>query len=229
MGNSCSGVQRHAAPSSDSPPLPSLLGSPAPAPAAPLEGAGLGLPPRIKVVLLGDSGVGKSCLALRYTRGWFDAGSKATVGAAFSCVTVALPHSGPSAKIDLWDTAGQERYQSLAPLYYRGAHASVIVYDVTQRETLAKAAWWLDELRRYAGQHMVLVLVGNKTDLADQRQATEEEGRALADSIGAHYVETSAATGSHVAEVFEGIVAQMAGGLPLSVNAVAAAPTPSVF
>ncbi|PNH03650.1 Ras-related protein RABF1 [Tetrabaena socialis] len=178
-----------------------------------------------------SEGVGKSCLALRFTRGVFDAGSRATVGAAFSAATVTLP-SGASCKFELWDTAGQERYQSLAPLYYRGSHAAAIVYDVTKRDTLAKAQFWLEELRRYAGQGIVLTLVGNKTDLAELRQVSEEEGRNLADGcamgrllrgIGAMFVEASAATGANVGEVFEGVAAKLAGGLPVSVNAAATA------
>ncbi|GFR43313.1 hypothetical protein Agub_g4380 [Astrephomene gubernaculifera] len=205
---------------------PSPLLSPAPAhpPAGPDDSGRLGLPPRAKLVLLGDSGVGKSCLALRFTRGWFDPGSRATVGAAFSCATVTAPGGGGSCKLEIWDTAGQERYQSLAPLYYRGAHAAAIVYDITQRTTLVRAQLWLEELRRYAGHGMVLVLVGNKTDLALQRQVAEEEGRQLADSLGALFVETSCASGSNVAEVFEGVASRLAGGLPVSVNAAAALP-----
>ncbi|GIL59685.1 hypothetical protein Vafri_14419 [Volvox africanus] len=193
-----------------------------PVPNAPVNSGSLGLPPRVKLVLLGDSGVGKSCLALRFTRGIFDAGSRATVGAAFSSATVTVPGSTASCKLEIWDTAGQERYQSLAPLYYRGAHAAAIVYDVTERRTFAKAQHWLEELRHYAGLTMVLMLVGNKTDLMPQRQVAEEEGRNLADSIGAMFVETSAATGINVAEVFEGVASRLAGGMPVSVNAAAA-------
>ncbi|KXZ45795.1 hypothetical protein GPECTOR_50g589 [Gonium pectorale] len=131
--------------------------------------------------------------------------------------------------MDIWDTAGQERYQSLAPLYYRGAHAAAIVYDVTQRGTLVRAQHWLAELRGYSGHGMVLVLVGNKTDLVPERQVSEEEGRQLADSIGALFVEASAATGANVAEIFEGVVARLAGGMPVSVNAAVNAAPPCLF
>lgn len=198
-----------------------------PAPVGPPE-RGHGLPPRVKVVLLGASGVGKSSLALRYVHRTFDPGSRATVGAAFFSVTVtpSAPGGAPPTKFEIWDTAGQERYQALAPLYYRGAHGAVVVYDVTQRDSLDKAQHWMGELRRFAGSAIALVLVANKTDLAGQRQVTEQEGQDTADRCGAVYVEASAATGARVDEVFDSLAAQLAGGLPVSSNAIAATPAP---
>ncbi|GLC77750.1 hypothetical protein PLESTF_001063800 [Pleodorina starrii] len=213
-------TSRYAAPA-DVQPAPALATVPVHAPG--LDSGRLGLPPHVKLVLLGDSGVGKSCLALRFKHGCFDPGCRTTVGAAFTAATVTVPGSGATCKLEIWDTAGQERYMSLAPLYYRGAHAAAIVYDITERRTLAKAQYWLEELRRYAGHSMVLMLVGNKSDLVSQRQVGEEEGRQLADSIGALFVESSAASGSNVAEVFEGVAGRLAGGMPVSVNAVNAA------
>lgn len=201
---------------SPGPPLPQLsTASPEQADAV---HATHGLPPRVKLVLIGDSGVGKSCLALRYVKGMFDPQCRITVGAAFLSHSTTLP-DGNTVKFELWDTAGQERYQSLAPLYYRGSHAAAVVYDVTMRESFVKAQFWIDELQRNAGQSIVLVLVGNKTDLAEQRQVSEEEGRDLADSCGMMFVETSAKTAANVAEVFESVAAKLAGGLPVSSNA----------
>eukprot|EP00246_Nothoceros_aenigmaticus_P011173 TRINITY_DN2950_c0_g1_i1.p1 TRINITY_DN2950_c0_g1~~TRINITY_DN2950_c0_g1_i1.p1 ORF type:complete len:168 (-),score=29.36 TRINITY_DN2950_c0_g1_i1:495-998(-) len=97
---------------------------------------------RIKLVLLGDSGVGKSCIVLRFVRGQFDPASKVTVGASFLSQTVALQDS-TTVKFEIWDTAGQERYASLAPLYYRGASAAVIVYDITNVDSFQKAQFWV--------------------------------------------------------------------------------------
>lgn len=183
--------------------------------------AAAGPPPRVKLVLLGDSGVGKSCLVLRYVRNTFDANSKITVGAAFMSHNVALP-DGQSLKFEIWDTAGQERYLSLAPLYYRGAHAAAVVYDVTSPESFEKAKYWISELQKNESSRPVMVLVGNKTDLAEQREVTEEEARAFADSQNMLFVEASAKTAAGVADIFESVAAKLAGGLPVSVGGRAA-------
>nr|XP_009596397.1 ras-related protein RABF1 [Nicotiana tomentosiformis] len=97
---------------------------------------------KVKLVLLGDSGVGKSCIVLRFVRGQFDPTSKVTVGASFLSQTIALQDS-TTVKFEIWDTAGQERYAALAPLYYRGAAVAVVVYDITSPESFAKAQYWV--------------------------------------------------------------------------------------
>ncbi|CAI0410977.1 unnamed protein product [Linum tenue] len=97
---------------------------------------------RVKLVLLGDSGVGKSCIVLRFVRGQFDPTSKVTIGASFLSQTIALQDS-TTVKFEIWDTAGQERYAALAPLYYRGAAVGVIVYDITSPESFNKAQYWV--------------------------------------------------------------------------------------
>ncbi|KAG1673559.1 hypothetical protein FOA52_003859 [Chlamydomonas sp. UWO 241] len=222
MGNCSSGTaarlnQQDGLRLSPSEPGPSLLLS-ASQPEPSTRHPGSGIPARVKIVLLGDSGVGKSCLALRYVRGLFDDSSRATVGASFMSHTVRLP-SGEAARLDLWDTAGQERYQSLAPLYYRGADGAVVVYDVTSARTFARAKAWVEELQQHSDQHTVVVLVGNKTDLWEQREVSEDEGRDYADSNSMAFVEASARAGTNVADVFEGLVRALAGGLPVSCNA----------
>eukprot|EP00877_Chromochloris_zofingiensis_P000587 jgi/Chrzof1/10529/Cz05g02050.t1 len=131
---------------------------------------------------------------------------------------VALP-DGKSIKFEIWDTAGQERYLSLAPLYYRGAHAAAIVYDITSMETFEKAKYWISELQKNASGGIVMVLVGNKTDLADSRQVSEEEARAFADKNAMVFVESSAKTAANVSEIFESVAAKLAGGLPVSSSA----------
>ncbi|KAH9614323.1 hypothetical protein KSS87_016414 [Heliosperma pusillum] len=97
---------------------------------------------KVKLVVLGNSGVGKSCIVLRFVRGQFDPTSKVTVGASFLSQTIALQDSS-TVKFEIWDTAGQERYAALAPLYYRGAAVAVIVYDITNLETFTKAQYWV--------------------------------------------------------------------------------------
>ncbi|CAN4126628.1 unnamed protein product [Withania somnifera] len=99
---------------------------------------------KVKLVLLGDSGVGKSCIVLRFVRGQFDPTSKVTIGASFLSQTIALPDS-TTVKFEIWDTAGQERYAALAPLYYRGAAVAVVVYDITSPESFAKAQYWVKD------------------------------------------------------------------------------------
>ncbi|KAM0865890.1 hypothetical protein ACQ4PT_042973 [Festuca glaucescens] len=119
---------------------------------------------RAKLVLLGDSGVGKSCIVLRFVRGQFDPTSKVTVGASFLSQTLALEDS-TIVKFEIWDTAGQERYAALAPLYYRGAAAAIVAYDITNPESFKKAQYWVKELQKHGSPGIIMVLVGNKADL----------------------------------------------------------------
>ncbi|KAK9833483.1 hypothetical protein WJX84_003234 [Apatococcus fuscideae] len=165
---------------------------------------------RVKLVLLGATGVGKSCLVLRYVKGLFEAASRVTVGAAFLAHSVSLP-DGRTVKFEIWDTAGQERYASLAPLYYRGAGAAVVMYDITSAETFTKAKYWVTELQKNAPDNLVIVLAGNKSDLAEARQVTTEEGQAYAASNAMMFLETSAKTAANVAAVFDAIARQLAG------------------
>eukprot|EP00884_Botryococcus_braunii_P006257 jgi/Botrbrau1/15632/Bobra.4_1s0017.1 len=175
------------------------------------EGEGVAPPvPRVKLVLLGDSGVGKSCLVLRYVRGQFDPSSKVTVGAAFMSHSVKLP-SGATIKFEIWDTAGQERYASLAPLYYRGASAAAVVYDITSAESFQKAKHWVSELHKNASGDIVIILVGNKTDLVEQRAVSTEEGQEYADSNSMLFVETSAKTAANVTTIFDTVAQRIAG------------------
>lgn len=188
---------------------------PAPKPPSEVRGVGQQQPqaaaaiPRVKLVLLGDSGVGKSCLVLRYVRGQFDPTSKVTVGAAFMSHSVHLP-DGSTIKFEIWDTAGQERYASLAPLYYRGASAAAVVYDITNEDTFAKAKHWVSELQKNAGNNIVVVLVGNKTDLAEDRVISEEEGQDYATRNNMLFVETSAKTAANTSELFELVARRIA-------------------
>ncbi|RZC76996.1 hypothetical protein C5167_001162 [Papaver somniferum] len=144
---------------------------------------------RVKLVLLGDSGVGKSCIVLRFVRGQFDTTSKVTVGASFLSQTMVL-QDATTVKFEIWDTAGQEsspvqwsfdcvhadhhliRYAALAPLYYRGAAVAVIVYDITNPESFSKARFWVKELQKHGSPNIIMVLVGNKADLHENREVS---------------------------------------------------------
>uniref|UniRef100_A0ABI7YHM0 RAB5C, member RAS oncogene family n=1 Tax=Felis catus TaxID=9685 RepID=A0ABI7YHM0_FELCA len=122
---------------------------------------------QFKLVLLGESAVGKSSLVLRFVKGQFHEYQESTIGAAFLTQTVCLDDT--TVKFEIWDTAGQERYHSLAPMYYRGAQAAIVVYDITNTDTFARAKNWVKELQRQASPNIVIALAGNKADLASKR------------------------------------------------------------
>lgn len=164
-----------------------------------------------KLVLLGESAVGKSSLVLQFVKGQFDDYRESTIGAAFLTQTVPVS-SGNFIKFEIWDTAGQERYKSLAPMYYRSAHAAVVVYDITSAPSLVKARSWIAELQRQADPGIVVMLVGNKLDLAEaggQRQVSTEEAQKFADEEGLMFMEVSAKTAQGVKEVFDKIAERM--------------------
>ncbi|KAK0521676.1 GTP-binding protein of the rab/ypt [Tilletia horrida] len=157
---------------------------------------------QFKLVLLGESAVGKSSLVLRYVKDQFDDYRESTIGAAFLTQTLSLDPQ-TTIKFEIWDTAGQERYKSLAPMYYRNANCAVVVYDITQASSLDKAKAWIRELQRQADPNIVIALAGNKLDLAPTRRAVStDEARAYADEEGLLFLETSAKDASNVSELF---------------------------
>lgn len=173
-----------------------------------------------KIVLLGESAVGKSSIALRFARNEFLSNQETTIGAAFLSKTVMVPPSrgaaaAPAAladthtqqmralKYEIWDTAGQERFRSLAPIYYRGACGALVVYDITNAESLKKAQTWIAELRANGDPSLIIFLVGNKKDLEPLRQVSFEDGRKLAtEERVAGFFETSAKDNNNIEQVF---------------------------
>ena len=155
-----------------------------------------------KVVFLGDTSVGKSCLAVRFVRNDFFEFQEPTIGAAFLGKNITL--NDTRYKFEIWDTAGQERYRSLAPMYYRGAKAAVVVYDITNEDTFKGAKSWVKELKTKTTNCIVL-LVGNKVDLIENRKVDIDMVDDFAKNHGLIYMETSAKTGEKVDEIFKTI------------------------
>lgn len=154
-----------------------------------------------KLVLLGDSAVGKSCLVVRFVKNEFFEFQEPTIGAAFLTQTVSLEGEG-TVKFEIWDTAGQERYRSLAPMYYRGAAAAVVVFDMTKKDSFSGAKSWVKELQRRGDSNVVIALAGNKADMEAQRKVQTEEAAAYAAEAEILYLETSAKTGRNVNALF---------------------------
>jgi len=153
-----------------------------------------------KLVLLGDTAVGKSCLVVRFVRDEFFEFQEPTIGAAFLTQTLALDDS--TVKFEIWDTAGQERYRSLAPMYYRGAAAAIIVYDITNPDSFAGAKSWVKELQRRGDPNVVIALAGNKADLESRRKVQFEEANDYAAEEGILHLETSAKNANNVKPLF---------------------------
>ncbi|CAL9061872.1 ras-related protein Rab5A-like [Musa acuminata AAA Group] len=153
-----------------------------------------------KLVLLGDVGTGKSSLVLRFVKGQFVEFQESTIGAAFFSQTVAV--NDETIKFEIWDTAGQERYHSLAPMYYRGAAAAVIVYDMTNAASFTRAKKWVQELQAQGSPNTIMALAGNKADLVEARQVSVEDAQTYAQENGLFFMETSAKTAINVNDIF---------------------------
>ncbi|KNA12126.1 hypothetical protein SOVF_128710 [Spinacia oleracea] len=153
-----------------------------------------------KVVLIGDSAVGKSQILARFARDEFSLDSKATIGVEFQTRTLVIQHK--SVKAQIWDTAGQERYRAVTSAYYRGAVGALLVYDITKRQTFEHIPRWLEELRGHADKNIVIMLIGNKTDLEDQRAVATEDAKEFAEKEGLFFLETSALESTNVETAF---------------------------
>lgn len=160
-----------------------------------------------KVVLIGDSGVGKSNLLSRFTRNEFCLESKSTIGVEFA--TRSIQVDGKTIKAQIWDTAGQERYRAITSAYYRGAVGALLVYDITKHVTYENVERWLKELRDHADSNIVIMLVGNKSDLRHLRGVPTEDASTFAEKEGLSFIETSALESTNVENAFHKILTEI--------------------
>ncbi|XP_075156950.1 RAS oncogene family member Rab21 [Haematobia irritans] len=154
-----------------------------------------------KVVLLGEGCVGKTSIVCRYVEDKFNSQHISTQQASFLTKKVNLDN-GTKVQLNIWDTAGQERFHALGPIYYRGSHGAILVYDITDEDSFQKVKNWVKELKRMLGSEIILTIAGNKIDLEDQRTVPEDDAIAYAESVGAHYFETSAKNNENIDELF---------------------------
>ncbi|XP_028119894.1 ras-related protein RABA2a isoform X2 [Camellia sinensis] len=160
-----------------------------------------------KVVLIGDSGVGKSNLLSRFPCNEFCLESKSTIGVEFATRTLQV--EGRTVKAQIWDTAGQERYRAITSAYYRGALGALLVYDVTKPTTFENVSRWLKELRDHADANIVIMLIGNKTDLKHLRAVATEDAQGFAEKEGLSFIETSALEAINVEKAFQTILSEI--------------------
>ncbi|KAF9651465.1 ras-domain-containing protein [Thelephora ganbajun] len=164
---------------------------------------------RSKIVLLGDQSVGKTSLITRFMYDTFDNTYQATIGIDF--LSKAMYLEDRTVRLQLWDTAGQERYRSLIPSYIRDCSVAIVVFDITNRASFMSTTKWIDDVRSERGNDVIVVLVGNKADLADKRQVTLEEANTKAAELNIMFMETSAKAGHNVKSLFKKIAMSLVG------------------
>ena len=159
--------------------------------------------PGCKVVLLGDSGVGKTCIISRYISGTFESNSASTNGASYASKIVKYEKLGKTLSLDIWDTAGQEKYKALTKFFYKDAAVAILVYDITRKEAFDSLKnYWYNQLQENGGKSIVLGVAGNKCDMYEQEAVPENEAREFAKSINAIYSLTSAQNNTGINELF---------------------------
>jgi len=160
-----------------------------------------------KLLLIGDSGVGKSCLLLRFADDTYTDSYISTIGVDFKIRTIKLDNK--TVKLQIWDTAGQERFRTITSSYYRGAHGIIVVYDCTDMETFTNLKQWLEEISRYACENVNKLLVGNKSDLIDKRAVDEATAKEYAEHLKIPFLETSAKQATNVELAFLTMAAEI--------------------
>lgn len=157
-----------------------------------------------KIILIGDSSTGKTNILSQYLSNKFDHNTKATIGVEFGGKSFVI--NGDNVKAQIWDTAGQERYKSITNAYYKGAQGAFIVYDITRSSTFDNVDRWLEDLKTNTSDSISVVVLGNKSDLQDQREVSKESGETKAQQLGVGFLETSALNGFNIDLAFERLV-----------------------
>ena len=160
-----------------------------------------------KLILIGDSCVGKSNILLKYLKNEFDPNSRATVGVEFGTKNIII--NNKKIKIQIWDTAGQERYRSITSAYYKGAKGALIVYDITRKCTFDNIDKWISDLKLNGDKNICIVILGNKSDLDDKREVSKGEGIKKSEMYKTAFLETSALNGDNIGKAFDEIIEQI--------------------
>ena len=158
----------------------------------------------MKLILVGDSGVGKTNILSKYLKNVFDPDSKATVGVEFGTKNIEI--DSKKIKVQIWDTAGQERYKSITSTYYKGAKGAFIVYDITRTSTFDNIDKWIGDLKNNGDENMIIYLVGNKSDLNDMREVRKDEAMTKSEKYNIAFSETSALYGDNIHKIFEDLM-----------------------
>ena len=160
-------------------------------------------PPSCKVVLLGDSGVGKTCIISRYISGAFDQNSPSTNGASYASKIINFEDLNKTISLDIWDTAGQEKYKSLTKFFYKDAAVAILVYDTTHKESFENMTkYWYEQLQEFGSKNLILGVAGNKCDMYEKEEVNENEAKQFAESIGAFFEITSAKNNTGINDLF---------------------------
>ena len=161
----------------------------------------------VKAVLLGESGVGKTCIIARFKNNTFENNIMSTTGASYAGKTLSFDEfGGKCIKFEIWDTAGQEKYRALTKIFYKDAGVAILVYDITRKESFDEIKeYWYNQIKECAPKNIVIGIAANKCDLYDNEQVSEDEARNFANEIGAVFKLTSASTNQGIEELFKGV------------------------
>ena len=154
-----------------------------------------------KIIIIGDAAVGKSNILTRYIKNEFCQNTKSTVGVELGIKFIKI--KGVNTKIQIWDTAGQERYRAITSSYYKGSHGCFIVYDITNQSSFDNVEKWYEHVQKEAGKDISIILVGNKSDLENERKVSKEKGEDLAKNLNCPFFETSAFSGINISQIFQ--------------------------
>ena len=160
-----------------------------------------------KLILVGDSCVGKSNILLKYLKNEFDPNSRATVGVEFGTKNIIIDNK--KIKIQIWDTAGEERYRSITSAYYKGAKGAFIVYDITRKSTFDNIDKWISDLKLNGDKNICIIILGNKSDLDDKREVSKEGGIKKSEMYKTAFMETSALNGDNIEKAFDELIEQI--------------------